>query len=81
MLTVFWNHEGILLTAFQPKGQTINADSCNILRKLSKAIQRKRRDSPEQGSRRLVPTAAAGFQGLVKGWDKCLNVQGVYVQK
>jgi hypothetical protein len=34
MLTVFWDHEGILLTAFQPQGQTINADSyCNILRK------------------------------------------------
>jgi hypothetical protein len=43
MLTVFWDHEGILLTAFQPQGQTVNADSyCNILRKLHKAIQRKR---------------------------------------
>jgi hypothetical protein len=43
MLTVFWDHEGILLTAFQPQGQTINADYyCNILRKLRKAIQQKR---------------------------------------
>jgi hypothetical protein len=24
---------------------------------------------------------AAGFQGLVKRWGKCLNVQGDYVQK
>jgi hypothetical protein len=24
---------------------------------------------------------AAGFQGLMKGWDKCLNVQGDYVEK
>jgi hypothetical protein len=24
---------------------------------------------------------AAGFQGLVKRWDKCLNVQGDYVIK
>jgi hypothetical protein len=41
MLTVFWYHEGILLTAFQPQGQTVNADSyCNILRKFRKAIQR-----------------------------------------
>jgi hypothetical protein len=23
----------------------------------------------------------AGFQGLVKRWDKCLNVQGDYVEK
>jgi hypothetical protein len=42
MFTVFWDHEGILLTAFQPQGQTVNADSyCNILRKLRKAIQQK----------------------------------------
>jgi hypothetical protein len=24
---------------------------------------------------------AAGFQGLVKQWDKCLNVQGNHVEK
>jgi hypothetical protein len=24
---------------------------------------------------------AAGFQGLVKCWDNCLNVQGDYVEK
>jgi hypothetical protein len=24
---------------------------------------------------------AAGFQGLVKRWDKCLNVQGDYGEK
>jgi hypothetical protein len=24
---------------------------------------------------------AAGFQGLVKRWDKCLNIQGDYVEK
>jgi hypothetical protein len=24
---------------------------------------------------------AAGFQGLVKRWAKCLNVQGDYVEK
>jgi hypothetical protein len=43
MLTVFWDHKGILLTSFQPQGQTINADSYrNILRKLRKAIQWKR---------------------------------------
>jgi hypothetical protein len=39
MITVFWYHEGILLTAFQPRGQTVNADSyCKILRKFRKAI-------------------------------------------
>jgi len=24
---------------------------------------------------------SAGFQGLVKRWDKCLNLYGVYVEK
>jgi hypothetical protein len=42
MLTVFWDQEGKLLTAFQPQGQTVNADSYrNILAKLHKAIQQK----------------------------------------
>jgi hypothetical protein len=27
MLTVFWDHEGMLLTTLQPQGQTVNADS------------------------------------------------------
>jgi hypothetical protein len=37
-----WDHKGILLTAFQPQGQTVNADFyCNILRKLHKGILRK----------------------------------------
>jgi hypothetical protein len=50
-LTVFWDHEGILLTAFQPQGQTVNADSyCNILRILRKAIQRKRPGKSSPGS-------------------------------
>jgi hypothetical protein len=54
MLTVFWDHEGILLTAFQPQGQTVNADFyCNILRKLRKAIQRKR---PQLLTKGVLPT-------------------------
>jgi hypothetical protein len=44
MLIVSWDYEDILLTAFQPQGQTVNADFyCNILTKLRKIIQWKRR--------------------------------------
>jgi hypothetical protein len=54
MLTVFWDHEGILPTTFRPQGQTINADSyCDILRKLHKAIQWKR---PGLLSKGVLPT-------------------------
>ena len=40
----------------------------------------------EHRAGRPVPTAtkrfyAAGFQGLVKRWDKCLNLYGDYVEK
>jgi hypothetical protein len=72
-----------MLTAFQPRGQIVNADSyCNILRKLHKEtrIHQTRevtawfRQEPEE-------FYAAGFQELVKRWDKCLNVQGDYVEK
>jgi hypothetical protein len=66
MLTVFWNHKVILLTTFQPQGQTVNADSyCNILRKLLKAVQRKRPglNGPGKSPKEFY---AACFQGLVK---------------
>jgi hypothetical protein len=43
-------------------------------------------DSPDQGSHawfRQQPKEfyAAGFHGLVKQWEKCLNVQGDYVEE
>jgi hypothetical protein len=34
--------------------------------------------TPEQQPKEFY---AAGFQGLVKRWDKCLNVSGDYVEK
>jgi hypothetical protein len=88
MLTVFWDHIGILLTAFQPQRQTVNADSyCNVLRKLRKAIQRKRPGltgpgkSPPGSNSSPKNFMLLVFRGLVKRWDKCLNVQGDYVEK
>jgi hypothetical protein len=56
--------------------------SGNVIRPFNESDQ----DSPDQGSQRLVLTQpkefyAAGFQGLVKRWDRCLNVQGHYVEK
>jgi hypothetical protein len=70
----------------------VNADSyCNILRNLRKAIQRKRPGLLTKGVLLLHDNAwfrqqpkefyAADFQGLVKRWDKCLNVQLDYVKK
>jgi hypothetical protein len=71
----------------KPQRQTVNADSyCNILRKLCKAIQRKwpghrTREATAWFRQQPKELYAAGFQGLVKWWDKCLNVQGDYVDK
>jgi hypothetical protein len=49
MLAVFWDHEGLLLTAFQHQGRTLNANPyCNI-RKFPNAIQRKRPDLLTKG--------------------------------
>jgi hypothetical protein len=58
VLTVFWDHEGMLLTAFQPQGQTVNADSYFILRNFVRPFNGSDQYSPGQGSHRLVPTAA-----------------------
>jgi hypothetical protein len=88
MLTVFWDHEGILLTAFQRQEQTVNAASyCNILRKLRKII-------PTEATRTRWTRAvtawfrqqpkefyAADVQGLMRRRDKFLNVEGDYVEK
>ena len=37
--------------------------------------------TPETFRRQPKEFYAAGFQGLVKRWDKCLNLYGDYVEK
>ncbi|KAJ4446902.1 hypothetical protein ANN_13603 [Periplaneta americana] len=50
MATVFWDHKGVLLLDFMPKGTTINANRyCETLRKLWRAIQNKRRGMLSRG--------------------------------
>jgi hypothetical protein len=80
--TVFCNHEGILLTAFQPQRYTVNADSyCKILRKLRKVIQRKRLELAGPGKSPPKEFDDAGSQGLVKRREKCLNIHADYVEE
>ena len=44
MCTVFWDRQGVLLVEFMPQGTTINsAVYCEMLKKLRRAIQNKRR--------------------------------------
>jgi hypothetical protein len=43
MVTVFWDHKGVLLVAFLTQGDTVNADRyCGTLSRFRKAIHRKR---------------------------------------
>lgn len=50
MLTVFWDSEGVLLEDYLEKGRTINAQYyCEILEKLRRAIQNKRRGKLRRG--------------------------------
>lgn len=45
MVTVFWDHRGVLLVDFLPKGHSINAQTyCATLKRLKQEIQRKRPD-------------------------------------
>ncbi|GFW27521.1 mariner Mos1 transposase [Trichonephila clavipes] len=76
MCTVFWDSKGILLIDFLPRGQTINgAVYCEILRKLRRAIQNKRRgflskdvvflhDNARPHTANVTKTLLRGF-----GWD------------
>ena len=44
MATVFWDSKGILLIDYLPRGTTITAEHyCEVLKKLRRAIQNKRR--------------------------------------
>ncbi|KMQ86389.1 transposase [Lasius niger] len=50
MASVFWDRKGILLVDFRPPGTTINAAAyCEILRRLRRAIQNKRRGMLTRG--------------------------------
>lgn len=45
MATVFWDHRGVLLVDFHPKGHNINAQTyCSTLKRLKQEIHRKRPD-------------------------------------
>lgn len=44
MATIFWDSKGVLLIDYLPRGETITAERyCEVLRKLRRAIQNKRR--------------------------------------
>lgn len=50
MLSVFWDTEGILLEDYLEKGKTVNADYyCELLDKLRRAIENKRRGKLSRG--------------------------------
>ena len=50
MATVFWDKEGILMTNYLPKGQTVNAEYySNLLCRLKEALKEKRRGKLRKG--------------------------------
>jgi len=81
MLTVFWNCQGILLTKFQQRDHLFGTLKQHLSGELfpdDVALQR-----AVCAWFQLQPQEfyAAGFQGLVKWWDRCLNLYGDYVEK
>ncbi|GFT99242.1 mariner Mos1 transposase [Trichonephila clavipes] len=76
MCTVFWDSKGILLIYFLPRSQTNNAAvHCEILRKLRRAIQNKRRGFLSKGVVFLHDNARPHTENVMKtllrgfGWD------------
>lgn len=76
MATVFWDRKGVLLIEFMPTGTTINAASyCEILKKLRRAIQNRRRGMLTKGVCLLHdnarPHVARDTKALLEkfGWD------------
>ncbi|KAL4089589.1 hypothetical protein QTP88_024602 [Uroleucon formosanum] len=57
MASVFWDHKGIILIEYLPRGETINAARyCEILKKLRRAIQNKRRGLLTSGPTKIEYT-------------------------
>jgi histone-lysine N-methyltransferase SETMAR len=76
MATFFWDRKGVLLIEFMPTGTTINAASyCEILKKLHRAIQNRRRGMLTKGVCLLHdnarPHVARDTKALLEkfGWD------------
>ncbi|GFU53286.1 mariner Mos1 transposase [Trichonephila clavipes] len=76
MASIFWDRKGVLLCEFMPRGTTINADRyCEILNKLRRAIQNKRRGILTKGVRfhhdNARPHTANRTTALVErfGWE------------
>lgn len=76
MATVFWDSKGVLLIDYLPRGATINAERyCEVLKKLRRAIQNKRRGKLSKTvflfHDNARPHAARLTQDLLEGfkWD------------
>lgn len=76
MASVFWEHKGIILIEYMPKGETINAEKyCEILKNSKRAIQIKRRGILTKGVCLLHDNARPSTANATKqlldsfGWD------------
>jgi histone-lysine N-methyltransferase SETMAR len=75
MASVFWDRKGLLLCEFMPAGTTINANRCETLKNLHRAIQIKRRGMLTKGVRfhqdNARPHIARVTTDLINkfGWD------------
>lgn len=64
MATVFWDKDGILMTEYLQKGETVNANYyCNLLYRLKEAIKEKRRGKLRKGVLFLQDNAPAHKAG------------------
>lgn len=68
MVTVFFDHEGIILLDFLEKGKTINSDYyCNLLQRMREQLWRKptweNGAAPNTSSRQRPPTCVKALLG------------------
>ncbi|GBM50328.1 hypothetical protein AVEN_142338-1 [Araneus ventricosus] len=80
MVTIFWDAQGILLIEFMTRGTTINSQVyCHTLKKLTRAIQNKRRGLLSSGVELLhdnaLPHTAVGFAQIQMGCVSTSSLQ------
>jgi hypothetical protein len=81
MLSSFWDMEDAILVHFTPKCETVNSQNYYdaLLRKISPR-------SKKWSDAKLVEDPVKkpfsdGIEEIVKGWNRCVEVEGNYIEK
>jgi hypothetical protein len=89
MLTLFWDMEGAILVHFTPKDPDLDPSDLHMFGTMKEALRGRRFSSDEevigavQNWLETIPKNFFydGIKKLVKRWNRCVEVEGDYIEK